>query len=73
MVQVVDTRDQGTGADRVTDPGTHPTKEQNPSSLRASGMSLHQQDSIILVCADLSAISGLKFSKFEYYFVKGIQ
>lgn len=52
MVQVVDTRDPGTGADQVTDLVTHPMKEQNLSSLHASGMSLHQQDSIIPVCAD---------------------
>lgn len=72
MVQVVDTRDQGTGADPVTDLVTRPTKEQNLSSLHASGMSPHQQGSITLVCADL-CISGLKISKFEYPFVKEIQ
>lgn len=58
MVQVVDTRDPGTGADRVTDLVTHPMKEQNLSSLHASGMSLHQQDSIILIVRRITVHPG---------------
>lgn len=42
-------RDQGTDADQVTGLVTHPMKEQNLSSLHASGMLLHQQDSTILI------------------------
>lgn len=53
MVQVVDMRDQGTDADQVIDLVTHPMKEQSLSSLHASEMLLHQQDSTILVCSDL--------------------
>lgn len=49
MVQVVDMKDQGTDADQVTDLVIHPMKEQSLSSLHASGMLLHQQDSTILI------------------------
>lgn len=72
MVQVVDMRGQGTDADQVTDLVTHPMKEQNLSSLHASGMLLHQRDSIILVCSDLEHFRS-KILIAYLHFVKLIQ